>query len=385
MLNNYMALILLENPLDDMKSLIKHRNHASLPLGGRYRLIDFHLSNTVNCGITNVGIIGDLKNSSSLTDHVNTGASWDLDRKNGGIFFLAKYNSNQTDSRIRDFETNLNYFHRSKQKNVLIMSTDMIYNMDFRKVFEEHESDGRELTVVYKHVENIGEKFYQAATVNLDEEGIVTGMGTNLLFSKEQNISLGAFVISKNLLIKLMGKQIERNEYGCLKELITRNIPNIQSKGYEYTGYVAQIKSIKDYYDFNMDLLFHPITDALFKPEHPIYTKRMDTPPTLFKRNCSVENSLISNGCQIMGTVRNSVIGRRVVVEKGAIVENCVIMQNCVIKAGAHLRSLIVDKGNTIVEGLQLNSSPAYPLVIEKNSGLNKNLWDTMIRGDKYE
>ncbi len=85
-----MALILLENPLDDMKSLIKHRNHASLPLGGRYRLIDFHLSNTVNCGITNVGIIGDLKNSSSLTDHVNTGASWDLDRKNGGIFFLEK-------------------------------------------------------------------------------------------------------------------------------------------------------------------------------------------------------------------------------------------------------------------------------------------------------
>ncbi|MGL4403471.1 MAG: glucose-1-phosphate adenylyltransferase subunit GlgD [Fusobacteriaceae bacterium] len=385
MLNNYMALILLENPLDDMKSLIKHRSHASLPLGGRYRLIDFQLSNTVNCGISNVGILGNLKNSSSLTDHVSTGASWDLDRKNGGIFFLEKYNSTQTDSRIRDFETNLNYFHRSPQKNVLVLSTDMIYNIDFKKVFQEHESDDRDLTLVYKHVENIGEKFYQASTVNLDNDSNVTGMGTNLLFSKEQNISLGAFVISKKLLIKLMGRQVESNEYGGLKDLLIKNIPNIKSKGYEYSGYVAQIKSIKDYYDFNMDLLFHPITNALFKPEHPIYTKRMDTPPTLFKRNCSVENSLISNGCQIMGTVRNSVIGRRVIIEKGAVVENCVIMQNCVIKAGAHLRSLIVDKGNTIVEGLQLNSSPAYPLVIEKYSGLNKNIWDNMIRGEKHE
>ncbi|MGL4980297.1 MAG: glucose-1-phosphate adenylyltransferase subunit GlgD [Fusobacteriaceae bacterium] len=385
MLNNYMALILLENPLDDMKSLVKQRTHASLPLGGRYRLIDFHLSNAVNSGISNVGIIGSLKNSSSLTDHVSTGAPWDLDRKNGGIFFLEKYNSRQTDSRVRDFETNLNYFYRSKQKNVLIMSSDMIYNIDFKKVFDEHESDDRELTVVYKHVDNIGEKFYQAATVNLDGDGSVSGMGINLLFSKEQNISLGAFVISKKLLISLMGKQIERNEYGCLKELIIRNIPDIKTKGFGYSGYVAQIKSVKDYYDFNMDLLFHPITDDLFRPELPIYTKRKDTPPTLFKKDCSVENSMISNGCQIMGTVRNSVIGRRVTVEKGAVVENCVIMQNCIIKSGAHLRSLIVDKGNTIVDGLQLNSSPAYPLVIEKSSALNKNLWDNMIKGDKHE
>lgn len=380
-----MALILLENPLDDMKSLIKHRNHASLPLGGRYRLIDFHLSNAVNCGISNVGIMGDMRNSSSLTDHVSTGASWDLDRKNGGIFFLEKYNSSRVDSRIRDFETNLNYFNMSKQKNVLIMTSDMVYNIDFKKIFEEHESDDRELTAVYKHVDNIGEKFYQASTVDIDSEDNITGMGTNLLFSKEQDISLGAFIISKALLIKLIGRQIERNEYGSLKDLIINNIPHIKSKGYEYSGYVAQIKSVKDYYDFNMDLLFHPITEALFDAQHPIYTKRKDTPPTLFKKHSSVENSLISNGCQIMGTVRNSVIGRRVIIEKGAVVENCVIMQNCVIKAGAHLRSLIVDKGNTIVEGLQLNSSPAYPLVIEKSSGLNKNLWDNMIKGDKYE
>lgn len=384
MLNNYMALMLLDAPLDDMKSLIKHRNLASLPLGGRYRLIDFPLSNVSNAGITNVGIIGDLKNAASLTDHIGSGASWDLDRKNGGIFFLSKYNGN-SENKMRDLETNLTFLMKSKQKNILIMSSDMIYSIDFKKVFEEHESDDRDVTVIYKSINDISGKYYQATTIEIDTENTVKGFGINLLFAKKQNISLGAFIISKSLLIKLIGRQIEKYESASIGDLVLKNMDILKVKGYEYTGYLAQIKSIKEYYDFNMDLLYHPITESLFNSQRPIYTKRKDTPPTLFKKDCEVENSLISNGCQIKGTIRNSVIGRRVIIEKGAIVENCVILQSCIIKSGAHLRSVIVDKNNIITEGQVLNSSPAYPLVIEKQTGFNRKIWNAMIRGESYE
>ena len=100
MLNNYMALLTLHKPLDDMSSLIKYRNHASLPIGGRYKLIDFHLSNVTNADIINVAIVGNELNNNTLVDHVGTGASWDLDRKNNGVTFLDKYKENSYNDRI---------------------------------------------------------------------------------------------------------------------------------------------------------------------------------------------------------------------------------------------------------------------------------------------
>lgn len=375
-----MALMILTTPLDDMKSLIKNRNLASLPLGGRYRLVDFPLSNIVNGGITNVGIVGDMKNISSLTDHIGSGAPWDLDRKNGGVFFLSKYD--ESADKMRALENTLTFLMKSREKNILLLSSDMIYNIDFKKIFDEHESDDRDVTVIYKPIDDVSGKFYQASTLQLDEEDNVTGFGINLLFNKKQNISMGAYIISKALFIKIIGKQIEKCETATPLDIISKNVDILKIKGYEYTGYLAQIKSIKDYYDFNMDLLYHPITEALFNSERPIYTKRKDTPPTLFKTDCQVENSLISNGCQVKGVIRNSIIGRRVVIEKGATVENCVILQNCIIKSGAHLRSVIVDKNNVIMEGQILNSSPAYPLVIEKQTGFSRRLWNVMIKGD---
>lgn len=386
MLNKYLALITLNSPLDDMNALIKSRNHASLPAGGRYRLIDFALSNIVNSNITNVGIIGDLKNSNSLSDHIVSGGPWDLDTKNDGIFFLTKYDSSSsTVNTLKDFEANFRYFLKSKQKNIILIDPAMVCNIDLKKVMEEHESDDRDVTIVYKEVNDLSGKFYQCDTIELNNENKVTNFGTNLLFEKNKNISLDIFIISKSKLIELIGAQIENQKYGTFKHLIKNNLPLLNIKGYNFNGYLSQIKSIKEYYDFNMDLLNLDIREELFNTKRPIYTKRKDSPSTIYKDKSCVENSLISNGCQIMGTVKNSILGRRVKVDEGAIVENCIIMQSCHIKANSHLRSVIIDKENIISEGSILNSSPSYPFVIEKKIGITKETWNQLIRGDKND
>ncbi|MGL6120810.1 MAG: glucose-1-phosphate adenylyltransferase subunit GlgD [Fusobacteriaceae bacterium] len=382
MLMKYMALININTPLDDMRALVKYRNPASLPVGGRYRLIDFHLSNAVNAEITNVGIIGDMTKHGSLTDHIGNGAPWDLDRKNDGIFFLRKYNSLSSKMSLSDLEANFKYFTHSKQKNIIVMDSSMIFNIDLKKVIEDHEKNNRDVTMLYKKTDDANENFYQCDTLNLDSSGMVTSFGKNVMFNKEQNISLNAFIISKAKLMYLIGRQIEKNEYRTLSELITENIKTLKIKGFEFKGYVAEINSVKNYFDFNMDLLNGEVKDELFESERTVFTKRKDTPSTIYKNGSLVENSLISNGCQIRGTVKNSIIGRRVKIDSGAVVENCVIMQGSHIKAGAVLHSVIMDKDNVINEFEHLNSSPAYPLVIEKNDKITRELWNKLSRGE---
>ncbi|MGL5123890.1 MAG: glucose-1-phosphate adenylyltransferase subunit GlgD [Fusobacteriaceae bacterium] len=387
MLNKYLSLITLNSPSSDINPLIKHRNQASLPVGGRYRLIDFSLSNIVNSNITNVGIIGDLKNSNSLAAHIVSGAPWDLDTKNDGIFFLTKHNNNSfsTVNFFKDFEENFRYFLKSKQKYIILIDPSMACNIDIKKIMIEHESDERDVTVVYKDVNLFSEKFYQCDTIELNKKNEVTNFGTNLSFENNKKISLDIFIINKSKLIELIAIEIENQKYETFKHLIKNNLSILNIKGYAFNGYLAHIKSIKEYYDFNMDLLDFNIRKELFNNERPIYTKRKDTPSTIYKNESCVEKSLISNGCQIMGTVKNSVLGRRVIVDKGAIIENCIIMQNCHIKANSHLKNIIIDKGNIIPEGSILNSSPNYPFVIEKKVEITKENWNELIRGEKNE
>lgn len=385
MLNNYMSLLTINNPLDDMKSLTKNRNYSCLPVGGRYKLIDFALSNLVNSGVSNIGILGNLKNSSSLMEHIGSGAPWDLDRKNDGIFFLTKYLNSFDSNTLSDLETNIKYLAKSKQKNVILINPGMVYNMDLKEVIKEHESDARDVTIVYKNIENSTSSFYQATTLVFDELGTLAEVGKNIHFNNNLNISTDVMIISKAKLVKLIGTQIEKANYGALTDLILDNLTSLTIKGFEFKGYLAQINSVKDYYDFNMTLLKPEVKKELFNKERPIYTKRKDTPSTLYNETGHVENSLISNGCQISGLVKNSILGRRVIVDEGVVIENCIINRNCHIKVGAVLRCVIIDKEHTIAEHEYLHSSPSYPLVVEEDKRLSRKVWDELIRGEDNE
>ncbi len=368
MLNNYMAIIFLAESLDNIRSLTKMRPLASVPVGGTYRIIDFALSNLVNAGIRNVGIFGGNDDMNSLTDHIGRGTEWDLDRKKDGIFIFKQMADSTYSTNIKRVKKNMEYFFRSKQQNVVVLSSHMVCNIDIADVVKKHEESRKDVTLVYKKVDNANERFDNCDSVKVGENGEILGIGQNLFFKKDENISMETFIIKKELLIKLICDGIQDGAYYTVKDLISRNIARLSINGYEFKGYLACINSTKEYFDFNMDLLNKEIRDDIFnKDGRKIYTKTKDTPPSMFKERAEIVNSVIANGCILGGKVKNSILARGAIVEEGAIVEDSILLQDSVVKSGAVLKNIIVDKNNVIKCNERLSASRNYPLVIEKS------------------
>ena len=369
MIRSYMAIIYLGDSKENISPLTKARALASIPVGGSYRIIDFALSNVVNAGIRNVGLFCGNEELNSLTDHIGMGAEWDLARKKDGIFIFKRMLDDNFSLNQARISKNMEYFFRSTQQNIVVLNAHMVYNLDVSDLIEKHEASGKEITMVYKKVKKANEHFNHCSSVKIDENNRVIGIGQNLFFKEEENISLDAFVLSKELMLKLLVDSIQEGKYNVLSEIIARNLPSLNINAYEFKGYLQCINSTREYFDFNMNLLKSEIRDDVFgvKSGRKILTKVKDTPPTLFKETSEVENSLISNGCIIEGKVKNSILSRGTVIEKNVVLEDCVVMQDCHIKEGARLKNVIIDKNNIIEKDQMLSASKEYPLVIEKN------------------
>lgn len=378
MLSEYMGILSLNENTDNIKSLTKNRLIASIPIAGRYRIIDFTLSNLANSGIKNVGIFTQSK-ARSLIDHVSSGKPWDLNRKIDGLFV---FNFGESNTNLKDIEmirNNMEYLYRSKKKMVIISTSSMVCNIDYEAAAKFHEQSGKDVTIVYKKIIANNPCFKDCNVLNLSKDNTVIGVGKNITFSKQNanndltcegsvNLSMDMFMLSKELLINLLNNCIKTGCWIDIKNCIYDNIMNLSINAYEFKGYLAYINSVQSYYKANMDMLNLDINKDLFFSSGLIYTKVMDEPPTKHFSSSNVCNSLISNGCLIKGTVNNSVLSRRVSIEEGAEVSNCVIMQGCTIKSNAKLNNVIVDKNNVIEENTDLKGDTDFPLVIEKRS-----------------
>lgn len=369
MLKDYMAILNLAENENHIRSLTANRPIASLPLGSRYRVIDFMLSNFVNCGIKNVGIFSKT-NSRSLMDHIGDGKPWDLNRKIDGIFLFHHALGDFVGEDTKVLKNNMEYFYRSRSKNVILASSYMICNMDLTEVVDAHEQSGSDITVVYTKTEEADKKFVNCFTLDVDEKNnMLKGVGKNTGMEKNANICMEIFIMSKEKLISLI--------YNCAKKINEHNIYNIlfdelgetTINTYKYDGFVSCINTVADYYETNMKMLDLDVSNQLFRlTNRPIYTKIKDEPPTQYIKGCSVENALIADGCVIKGNVKNSLIGRYVDVEEGAEVSDCIILQNIRIHKGAKLSHVIVDKNVDIEPDTILKGNKVFPLVIEKKN-----------------
>jgi glucose-1-phosphate adenylyltransferase len=362
-------LNLCENE-NDIRSLTTNRSIASIPIGSRYRVIDFMLSNMVNSGIINVGIFSQ-SNSRSLVDHIGTGKPWDLNRKIDGIFLfnhgldaLVNY-----DSKL--LKNNMEYIYKSRSENVILSSSYMICNLDLTAIVEEHEASGCDITVVYKKINEANTDFLNCFTLQVDENNRVTGVGKNIGFISSANICMELFLMKKEILIDLIYKNVQTSNKGNLYNVIFDSVGDLSLNAYEFKGYVACTNSIHSYYKANMDMLDISVSTELFRSKRPVFTKIKDEPPTLYVKGCQVYNSLIADGCIIEGTVRNSLVSRYVDISKDAVLDNCIILQNCKIKSGTTLSNVIVDKNAEIDENTELKGTARFPLVIEKRSFLS--------------
>lgn len=370
MLNDYMGIINLTEDESKMRSLVYRRPLGSIPIGGRYRVIDYVLSNMVNAGISNVGIFSQSK-SRSLVDHLGSGKPWDLDRKISGLFVFNFGLAGEYLHDIEMFKNNIEYFYNSVHKNILMSPSYMICNIDYNSAVKYHEESGMDITVIYKKIDNADRSFIDCDVLNINDKGRLLSVGKNIGSQKNQNISMEMFIMKKSVFMKLLYKCIETGFCRNMKDAIYQSVNELNINTYEFKGYLECINTIDAYYTANMDMLDTKVTRELYSQYGPVYTKVKDESPTKYTDDCKVSNSLIANGCIIDGNVKNSIIARRVIISKGAEVNNCIIMQSCHIGEAAKLSNVILDKNVIIEKNKELKGDAEFPLVVQKKLFFN--------------
>jgi len=373
MLKKCMAVINLDENEDMIRELTQNRLLASVPIAGRYRIIDFVLSNLSNAGVENVGIFSKME-CRSLTDHIGDGRPWDLNRRTEGI---RVFNFSTLEPRIDDvfsFANNIEYFERSAQDYLLLTSSYMICNIDFNDVLNYHKQSGNDITIVYKHVDDADDNFFLCEMLDIGEDGKIEGVGRNIGKENEADICMEMYLMKKSLFVEILAECVTTGRFRKIKNAIYSMLDRYNVGTYEYKGYLRCINSLQAYYKASMELLNPRVYKELFLDERPIYTKTTTEVPAKYLEGNMVKNSIIGNGSLIKGTVRNSILFRKVQVGAGATVSNCIIFQGAVIGDGCKLTNIIADKYVEIEPGKELKGDKDMPFVVPKRRDLIKEV-----------
>lgn len=372
-LKDVMGIVNLMENEGFLKEISYYRPVAAVPTGGRYRMIDFVLSNMVNSGIRNVGIITPQKYR-SLMDHLGSGKEWDLDRKRDGLFFLPPaqihYPMGIYRWDLRHFRSHLDYIHYSRQKYVIISGSNMICNLDYKEAFRFHQEMKADITLIYKEQNTGVEDLYQSTVIDTAEDGRILDIEMNPTNRKAGKVSMEMAIMEKSQLMDLINSCASRGDCDLVKDGLIKNLSRLKIYGFPHNGYLAHIHSIQSYFRHNMDLLKPVIWQELFFKHGLIYTKVKDGAPTKYKETAMVKNALVANECIIEGTVENSILFRGVQIHKRASVKNSIIMQKCVIEEDAVLENIISDKEVVVTRGKYLKGEKHYPLVIRKRTAI---------------
>ena len=367
---NYNVLGLIFASMHDsyVSELTKQRTMGSIPFGGRYRLIDFPLSNMVNSGVYEVGVITK-SNYGSLLDHLGSGRDWDLARKKGGLHLLPPYS--QTGGiykgRLDALSNVWSFVEHSKAKYVILANCDVVTTIDFTPVLTQHTETGADITLIYSKGLYESEKNNCATILEFNDENCLSDVLVDPQISGECNMWLDMLIISKDFLKKIVSESTSRNQYSFTREILQGKTNEYKIMGYEHKDFFTRIDSIQSYYSANKMLLEAEKRNALFRKNAPVYTKIGDNAPVKYGLESDVKNSLIADGCVIEGTVKNSVLFRGVKVGKGTVIENSVILQNTKIGDNCKISSVITDKSVEISNEKVLTGSETYPLYIGKN------------------
>ena len=350
----------------------KVRTIASLPIGGRYRLIDFPLSNMVSAGVSSVGILTK-SNYLSLMDHVGSGKDWDLSRKNGGLTIIPPYGQQNKPytSRLDALKNIIKFIEDSREEYVIMTDCYNLCNVDYKKVIKFHEEHNADITCMYhESVKSIPTNMNNNI-FTLDDDGRITEMDIVKNYDGSQKVSIDIWYLKKTLLVSLIRKAIDENYNSFNNDLLKRHLKSLRIYGCGFEGFFASMLTLKAYYDANMALLDRYIRKEMFnKPGMPILTKIRDSAPTYYGENSKVENSLIADGCIIEGEVYNSIIFHGTKIEKGAIVKNCILMQDTFVARNTILDAVIADKNVRICNTEKLIGTKEKPEFIGKNGVL---------------
>lgn len=366
-MNGLHGIILAYEERDGLKELVGPRCSASIPFGGRYRAVDFALSNMVNAGITDVGLVTHSAYQ-SLLDHVGNGKAWDLSRKRGGLRFLPPFNVDRKNAipyrgNVEALAGIRSYLDTIRQDYVFITDGDLVANFPVSEIFEEHLKSGADITVVCG---NDCFAIDDGTYFEIDNEKRITEVLIHLHTPRGYR-GLDTFIISTELLKEVVDDCAGRGVYSWRQGVLRARKDSLNIRAYLWDGYAAQIRSVQEYYDRDMQLLDPAVRANLFTPDRPILAKAIDRASAYIGPDGRVSNSLMGDGCRIEGTVEDSILFSGVVVEAGAVVKGCILFRDAIIRKDAHVSYVIGDKNVEITAGKQLSGAPDLPYVVPKN------------------
>ncbi|TYQ16074.1 UNVERIFIED_CONTAM: glucose-1-phosphate adenylyltransferase [Acetivibrio alkalicellulosi] len=367
-----MGIILTGGKNDRLKELAELRSSTAVPVGGKYRMIDFVLSNMVNSGITNIGVLTQYS-FRSLMDHLGSGKEWDLDRRNDGLFVFPPYLSGEHSGWYQGSADamyhNITFLKRSFEEYVIVAQGNCVYKMMFDKILDYHVEKNADITIVYRNMGDFPEEELQyMGVMKVDEQEKVVDFKEKHKSPTSAICSMGIYILKRELLISLLEECASHGKYDFVKDVLINKLNVLNIYGYEFEGYWRNISTINAYYRINMEMLNPQIRHQLFEQHGRVYTKVKDEPPAKYNEEAIVKNSIVADGCIVEGEVENSVLFRGVTIKKGSVVKNSIIMQGSIVDEEVKINHLIIDKGVIITKGINLEGTTTFPVIISKNT-----------------
>ena len=365
---NVMGIIFANDAV--LGDLTSKRTMASLPFGGRYRQVDFHLSNMAHAGIRHIGIIS-RHNYQSLMNHIGSGEEWGLELGEGGLEFLTPYAMSTTASyrgKLENLYFAMDFLEYGPEDELVVMADSAVLsNMDLTKVLTSHVESGRDITIVTKAGVANGSKQLDLA-VKVDENGEIADMAVDYVAPADYLASMDVFVLSKKWLIQQVKDHVAHNLFHMDRDLVLGMWQKkaITLNVFPFEGIALFNESVEEYFRHSLDLINKEVRHDLFGANHPVFTKVRDRVPSYYGEGCEIENCIVADGCILEGEAEDSVLFRNVTICKDAEVENCVIMNDTVVGEGSELKYVILDKDVTVRPGSKLIGTPKNPIIIKR-------------------
>ena len=367
MKNDFHGIIYTLNSDPALRDLVAQRNTASIPFGGRYRLIDFALSSMVNAGVRDVGVVME-RDYQSLLDHLSNGKDWGLSRRHGGLRLLPPFGLRE--AHIGSFSGFLeallsvrSYIEDIPHENVVLSSGDHVANFDLAAAMEQYERSGVEILAVCAD----RTPYFPHHRFIPDPDGSSRQMIFSHGGSGEGVASTEVYLMKKSVLLSIMDWCERRGKEHFHRDGLAHYIEEGGRIGlYMHEGYLRRICSAEGYYQASMDMLEPAVMSQFFPEERPIRTKERAEVSTYYSDQAKVRNCLVADGCYIEGELEDCVLFRGVKIAKGVKLKNCVILQDTVVGENADLRYVIADKDSVIRPNCFLVGSERLPIIVPK-------------------
>ena len=347
-------------------NLTQRKNIETTSFLGRYYFIDFVLSRFTNCNINNIEIL--VKNKpTALFKHLSLGAKeWSVNTQIGGINLMYNELENKKNYLNTDFNTlltNKKFLNNYNQAFVVVAPCDIISDIDYQKMMEAHILSGKIMTVAYKNCSDELDRYKDVDKMNFDESG------TKLKYFKKDdtnpNVYMETFIIHRTKLIEILENFDPDDEIPTLKEVISYIARLEDINVYEHKGFMRYFRTMENYIEYSLEMLNEENYKMLFDKNNPIYTREYNTTPTVYGKKANINRCYITNGCNINGSVSNSILGRNVIVEEGAVINNSIIFSYAHIKAGSVIEDAIIENGSVVKEKTKIKGNIKKPAYIQ--------------------